>query len=161
MNPRRERVLALRLPPRNSASEWSAPENGSVTSSAVKGETIEDTMRVFNEYGVDAIVLRTKEDGYAARAASVSKIAVINGGDGKGEHPTQAVLDMYTIQEQLNQLDWLNVVMGGDLAHGRTVRSLSKLLSLYPDNHISFLSTPGIANRRGYQATPQKEWYKF
>ena len=119
-------------------------ENGSVTSSAVKGETIEDTMRVFNEYGVDAIVLRTKEDGYAARAASVSKIAVINGGDGKGEHPTQAVLDMYTIQEQLNQLDGLNVVMGGDLAHGRTVRSLSKLLSLYPDNHISFLSTPEL-----------------
>jgi len=119
-------------------------ENGSVTSSAVKGETIEDTMRVFNEYGVDAVVLRTKEDGYAARAASVSKIAVINGGDGKGEHPTQAVLDMYTIQEQLNQLDGLNVVMGGDLAHGRTVRSLSKLLSLYPDNHISFLSTPEL-----------------
>lgn len=119
-------------------------ENGSVTSSAVKGETIEDTMRVFNEYGVDAIVLRTKEDGQAARAASVSKIAVINGGDGKGEHPTQAVLDMYTIHEQLKQLDGLNVVMGGDLAHGRTVRSLSKLLSLYPDNHISFLSTPEL-----------------
>lgn len=119
-------------------------ENGSVTSSAVKGETIEDTMKVFNEYGVDAIVLRTKEDGHAERAASVSKIAVINGGDGKGEHPTQAVLDMYTIHEQLNQLDGLNVVMGGDLAHGRTVRSLSKLLSLYPDNHISFLSTPEL-----------------
>lgn len=119
-------------------------ENASVTSSAVKGEGIEDTVRVFNEYGVDAIVLRTKEDGHALRAANVSDTAIINGGDGKGEHPTQSVLDMYTIYEQLNRLEGINVVMAGDLAHGRTVRSLSRLLSLYPNNHITFLSTPEL-----------------
>ena len=119
-------------------------ENASVTSSAVKGETIEDTVRVFNEYGVDAIVLRTKEDGYAARAAAVSQTAIINGGDGKGEHPTQSVLDAYTIHEQLERLDGLNVLMAGDLAHGRTARSLAKLLSLYEGNHLTFLSTPEL-----------------
>ncbi|MBC7707789.1 aspartate carbamoyltransferase [Polaromonas sp.] len=119
-------------------------ENAAEFSSAAKGETIEDTVKVFNEYGVDALSMRTKEEGHADRAAAVSKIAVINGGDGKGEHPTQAVLDLYTIKEQLGRLDGLNVVMGGDLAHGRTVRSLAKMLAKYPGNKISFVSTPEL-----------------
>ncbi len=119
-------------------------ENAAEFSSAAKGETIEDTVRVFNEYGVDAISLRTKEDGLANRAASVSEVAIINGGDGKAEHPTQAVLDMYTIYEQFKRLDNLKVVIGGDLAHGRTARSLAKLLSKYKGNHISFVSTPEL-----------------
>lgn len=119
-------------------------ENAAEFSSAAKGETIEDTVKVFNEYGVDALSMRTKEEGHADRAAAVSEVAIINGGDGKGEHPTQAVLDLYTIQEQLQRLDGLHVVMGGDLAHGRTVRSLAKLLSQYKNNHISFVSTPEL-----------------
>jgi aspartate carbamoyltransferase catalytic subunit len=119
-------------------------ENAAEFSSAAKGESIEDTVRVFNEYGIDAISLRTKEDGHAARAAGVSNVAIINGGDGKAEHPTQAVLDMYTIEEQLGRLEGLNVVIGGDLAHGRTARSLARLLSMYPNNHISFVSTPEL-----------------
>ena len=119
-------------------------ENGSEFSSAAKGETVEDTANVFNEFGVDAISMRTKEDGMAARAAAVSKIAILNGGDGVGEHPTQAVLDLYTIQEHFGQLGGLKVVMAGDLKLGRTVRSLAKLLSLYPGNNISFLSTPEL-----------------
>jgi aspartate carbamoyltransferase catalytic subunit len=119
-------------------------ENAAEFSSAAKGETIEDTVRVLNEYGVDAICMRTKEDGHAARAASVSQAAIINGGDGKAEHPTQAVLDMFTIYERFGRLDNLRVVMGGDLAHGRTVRSLAQLLSTYPNNHIVFVSTPDL-----------------
>lgn len=119
-------------------------ENAAEFSSAAKGETIEDTIRVFNEYGIDAISLRTKEEGHAHRAASVSNVSVINGGDGKAEHPTQAVLDMYTIYEHFGRLHDLNIVVGGDLAHGRTARSLALLLSQYPNNHISFVSTPEL-----------------
>lgn len=119
-------------------------ENAAEFSSAAKGETIEDTIRVFNEYGVDAINLRTKEEGHANLAASVSNVAIINGGDGKAEHPTQAVLDMYTIQNELGQLGGLKAVIGGDLAHGRTARSLALLLSKYPDNQVSFVSTPEL-----------------
>lgn len=119
-------------------------ENAAEFSSAAKGETIEDTIRVFNEYGVDAINLRTKEEGHASLAASVSNVAIINGGDGKAEHPTQAVLDMYTIQNELGQLGGLKVVIGGDLAHGRTARSLALLLSKYSDNQLSFVSTPEL-----------------
>lgn len=119
-------------------------ENAAEFSSAAKGESIEDTIRVFNEYGVDAINLRTKEEGHASLAASVSRSAIVNGGDGKAEHPTQAVLDMYTIKNELGQLDGLKVVIGGDLAHGRTARSLALLLSKYSDNQISFVSTPEL-----------------
>lgn len=117
-------------------------ENAAEFSSTAKGETIEDTIRVFNEYGIDAISLRTKEEGHAHRAASVSSVAIINGGDGKAEHPTQAVLDMYTIYKQFGRLDNLNVVIGGDLAHGRTARSLALLLSHYSNNIITFVSAP-------------------
>lgn len=120
-------------------------ENAAEFSSAAKGETIEDTVRVFNEYGVDAIVTRTKEEGHAARAATVSNAAILNGGDGKGEHPTQAVLDAYTIYEKFGRLDNLNVVFGGDLAHGRTARSLALLLSKYSNNTFTFISAPELS----------------
>ncbi|HSW91402.1 MAG TPA: aspartate carbamoyltransferase catalytic subunit [Candidatus Saccharimonadales bacterium] len=120
-------------------------ENAAEFSSAAKGETIEDTVKVFNEYGVDAINLRTKEEGHAKRAADVSTVAVINGGDGKAEHPTQAVLDLYTIYKQFNRLHDLRITIGGDLAHGRTARSLALLLSHYPNNHITFVSAPELA----------------
>lgn len=119
-------------------------ENAAEFSSAAKGESIEDTIRVFNEYGVDVINLRTKEEGHANRAASVSNVAIINGGDGKAEHPTQAVLDMYTIERELGQLTNLNIAIGGDLKHGRTARSLALLLSQYQGNKISFISTPEL-----------------
>lgn len=119
-------------------------ENAAEFSSAAKGETIEDTVRVFDEYGVDAIIMRTKEEGHAARAAAVSNAAIINGGDGKAEHPTQAVLDMYTIYQQFGRLDNLTVVIGGDLAHGRTARSLALLLSQHQNNSIRFVSTPDL-----------------
>lgn len=136
-------------------------ENASEFSSAAKGESIEDTIRVFNEYGIDAISLRTKEEGHASLAASASEVAVINGGDGKAEHPTQAVLDMYTIQNELDRLGGLNVVIGGDLAHGRTARSLALLLSKYPDNKLSFVSTPELQIGNDIKAHLKEDETKF
>lgn len=113
-------------------------------SSAAKGETIEDTVRVLNQYHLDAIVIRYHEVGGAKRAAAVSQVPIINGGDGPGEHPTQALLDAYTIMENHGRLDNLNIVIGGDLKHGRTMRSLSLLLSKYPKNHFTYISVPEL-----------------
>jgi aspartate carbamoyltransferase catalytic subunit len=119
-------------------------ENAGEFSSIAKGETIEDTVRVLGSYGLAAIVLRTKEEGLASQAAAVSPVPIINGGDGKGEHPTQALLDAYTIDKRFSRLNGLKVVMGGDLANGRTVRSLSQVLAKYPGNHITYVSMPEL-----------------
>lgn len=100
-------------------------------SSVTKGETLEDTIRVISGYA-DVIVLRHNENGAAARAASVSVKPIVNAGDGTGEHPTQALLDLYTIHSELPSWNKLNVVMCGDLKHGRTVHSLARLLCRYP-----------------------------
>ncbi len=119
-------------------------ENAREFSSASKGETLEDTIRVLNEYHADVLVMRHHETGAAERAAAVAAdhMQVINAGDGKGEHPTQALLDAYTIYEQQGRLDNLNLVLGGDLRQGRTVRSLARVAALYPGNHLTFVSTP-------------------
>lgn len=121
-----------------------ATENAREFSSAAKGETLEDTIRVMNEYSPGIIVLRHHETGAASRAAAVSEAAIINAGDGKGEHPTQAILDLFTIREQKGHLDDLKVVIGGDLARGRTARSLARLLSHYKGNHVKFVAAPGF-----------------
>lgn len=110
-------------------------------SSVKKGETLEDTITLLSNYGFDVIVMRHNETGAAERAAKVSKVPIINGGDGKGEHPTQALLDMYTIWEKFGRLDNLTVSIGGDLANGRTGRSLAKILSIYEGNKIYFVSS--------------------
>lgn len=119
-------------------------ENAGGFSSAAKGETLEDTINVINQYGVCAVVIRHPETGAAQRAAKVSKVPIINAGDGKGEHPTQALLDAYTIKKEFGRLDNLHVVAGGDLKYGRTIRSLCRLLALYPDNRITFVSLPEL-----------------
>lgn len=118
-------------------------ENAALFSSAAKGETIEDSARVIGHYA-DILVIRSTEIGAVEKAASVSPVPVINGGDGAGEHPTQSLLDAYTIQNEKGRLQDLNIVIGGDLLHGRTVRSLAQLLALYPNNSISFVSTPDL-----------------
>ena len=110
-------------------------------SSVKKGETLEDTITLLSNYGFDLIVMRHNETGAAERAAKVTKVPLINGGDGKGEHPTQALLDMYTIWEKFGGLDDLTVSIGGDLANGRTARSLAKILSIYERNKINFISS--------------------
>lgn len=120
-------------------------ENAREFSSAAKGETIEDTIRVLDEYDFSAIVIRHDETGSVARAAAVARTPVVNAGDGKGEHPTQALLDLYTIDRYIGKLDGLNVVVGGDLARGRTARSLVKLLAKYENNAFSFVSTDALA----------------
>lgn len=119
-------------------------ENAGEFSSAAKGETLEDTIHVLNEYNFDAIILRHPVIGSAARAAAVSQVPIINAGDGVGEHPTQALLDMFTIRQHHHKLDGLTVVMGGDLRNGRTVRSLAHMLAKYQGNKLRFVSVPEL-----------------
>jgi aspartate carbamoyltransferase len=99
-------------------------------SSVAKGESLPDTVRTLECYA-DVIVIRHPELGSAAIAAQAARKPVINAGDGVGEHPTQALLDAFTIHEELGSLENLTVTMLGDLKYGRTVHSLSRLLSLY------------------------------
>lgn len=99
-------------------------------SSVSKGESLPDTVRTLEAY-VDAIVLRHPETGSAAIAAAAARKPIINAGDGIGEHPTQALLDLFTILEELGRLDGLTVTMLGDLKYGRTVHSLARLLALF------------------------------
>ncbi len=108
-------------------------------SSAVKGETLEDTIRIISGYA-DAIVLRHPDSGAAQRAATVADVPIINAGDGDGEHPTQALLDLYTIRQELGRTDQLHIAMVGDLRYGRTVHSLLYLLSLSANIRISLIS---------------------
>ena len=107
-------------------------------SSVSKGETLADTVRTLEQYS-DAIVLRHPQIGSAKLAADYARVPVINAGDGAGEHPTQALLDLFTIREELGQVDGLNVAMVGDLRNGRTVHSLTKLL-LHFDVSLRFVS---------------------
>jgi aspartate carbamoyltransferase len=99
-------------------------------SSVAKGESLPDTVRTLECYA-DVIVLRHPETGSAALAAQFAKKPIINAGDGIGEHPTQALLDAFTIHEEMGHIDGLTVTMLGDLKYGRTVHSLARLLSLY------------------------------
>lgn len=116
-------------------------EAGKVFSSAVKGESIEDTAVNIAGYHPSVVVARFSDTGDAAKMANfLGEIPLLNGGDGKGEHPTQALLDMFTILEHKGRLNNLNVVMGGDMANGRTARSLAQALSLYQGNSITFVS---------------------
>ncbi|XAR67423.1 Aspartate carbamoyltransferase [Bertholletia excelsa] len=114
-------------------------ENAREFSSAAKGETLEDTIRTVEGYS-DIIVMRHFESGAARRAAMTAGIPVINAGDGPGQHPTQALLDVYTIEREIGKLDGITVGLVGDLANGRTVRSLAYLLSKYQNVKIYFVS---------------------
>src|SRR5512136_1316850 len=106
------------------------PINEVKYSSVSKGESLPDTVRTLEAYA-DVIVLRHPEIGAAALAAKYARKPVINAGDGVGEHPTQALLDLFTILSELGKIDGLRVTMLGDLKYGRTVHSLARLLSLY------------------------------
>jgi aspartate carbamoyltransferase catalytic subunit len=122
-------------------------------SSVSKGETLVDTVRVLSGYA-DVIVLRHHEKGAALVAAqaihsqreklSLPPVPLINAGDGIGEHPTQALLDVYTILQKLGRLDNLTIGLVGDLKHGRTVHSLAKLMSLYKGIKLIFISPPSL-----------------
>lgn len=107
-------------------------------SSVSKGESLPDTVRTLECYA-DVIVLRHPEVGASALAAQYARKPIINAGDGVGEHPTQALLDLFTIREELGEVDGLTVTMLGDLKYGRTVHSLARLLSLFKV-HLCYVS---------------------
>ncbi len=111
-------------------------------SSSSKGETLGDTARVVSNY-CDAIVLRHPMDGAARLAAEVSGVPVINGGDGSNQHPTQTLLDLYTIRKATGRLDGLRVGFMGDLRYGRTVHSLTNAL-LHFDVKLTFVGPPSL-----------------
>jgi len=115
------------------------PINEVKYSSVTKGESLSDTVRTMECYA-DVIVLRHPETGSAAIAAKAARKPVINAGDGIGEHPTQALLDTFTIMEELGRLDNLNVTMLGDLKYGRTVHSLARLLSSFNGIKLNYVS---------------------
>ena len=115
------------------------PINEVKYSSVTKGETLYDTVRTLECYA-DVIVLRHPETGSAAIAAKAARKPVINAGDGIGEHPTQALLDTFTIMEELGRLDNLNVTLLGDLKYGRTVHSLARLLSSFNGIKLNYVS---------------------
>ena len=128
------------------------------SSSVKKGETLEDSITVMSSYA-DVVVLRHPEAGAMTRAADVSQKPIINAGDGVGEHPTQALLDVFTMREEIGTVKGLTVTLVGDLKHGRTVHSLARLLTLYevtinyvcppslsmPDKVIKYLASKGIS----------------
>ncbi|MBM3124236.1 MAG: aspartate carbamoyltransferase [Chloroflexi bacterium] len=115
------------------------PINEVKYSSVSKGESLPDTIRTLECYA-DVIVLRHPETGSAEIAARAARKPVINAGDGIGEHPTQALLDTFTIVEELGRLENLNVTMLGDLKYGRTVHSLARLLSQFRDIKLNYVS---------------------
>lgn len=119
-------------------------ENAKEASSATKGESLEDTVRVLSGY-VDGIVMRHYDKNAARIAASVSDVPIFNAGSGSGEHPTQALLDVYTMHRCHKRFDHISVAVIGDLLFGRTVHSLIKILSLYDHVIIYGLSSPNFA----------------
>ncbi len=108
-------------------------------SSVSKGESLPDTVRTLEQYA-DLIVLRHPEIGSSQIAADAATVPVINAGDGAGEHPTQGLLDLYTIREECGRIDGLKVAMVGDLRNGRTVHSLTRLLMQYEGVSLRFVS---------------------
>jgi aspartate carbamoyltransferase catalytic subunit len=123
-------------------------EHARVFSSEIEGEQLEDTIRIISSYA-DVIVLRHNEQGGARRAARVSRVPVINAGDGGGgQHPTQALLDLYTIYRERRTLDGLTIAVVGDLDRGRTARSLAYLLSKFERVKLYFISPPEVQMRQ-------------
>jgi len=131
--------------------ETMGTDNAREFSSAAKGETLEDTIQIVGGYA-DVIVLRHNEEGAARRAAAVASVPIINAGDGPGQHPTQALLDLYTVRNELGRIDGVRVAMVGDLANGRTVRSLTYLLSKFKDIKVWFVAPPQVAMREDLKA---------
>ncbi|HAK51105.1 MAG TPA: aspartate carbamoyltransferase, partial [Gammaproteobacteria bacterium] len=118
------------------------------TSAIAKGESFYDTARVLSGYS-DVIVMRHQIEGSVEEFASASRVPVINGGDGSNEHPSQALLDLYTIRKEVSDrgkgVDNLRIALIGDLRYGRAVHSLCKLLTLYDNVHFTLVSPPELS----------------
>jgi aspartate carbamoyltransferase catalytic subunit len=141
-------------------------ENAAENSSGAKGETIEDTVMTLQGY-VDAIVMRHPSDDAAERAGKVARVPFFNAGSGKKEHPTQALLDVYTIFQTRGNLDNLKIAVVGDLKYGRTVHSLLKLLILFRGLEVHTLAAEALAlpseyvklvEKRGGKVVAHKRW---
>jgi aspartate carbamoyltransferase catalytic subunit len=113
--------------------------NPATDSSAAKGESLQDTVRIVSGYA-DLIVLRHAETGAADEAAEASNVPVINAGDGTGENPLQALADAYTVYNERGQLRDLQIVVGGDLAHSREARSFVNVMAKFHHNRFTFVS---------------------
>lgn len=135
----------------------SSAENASDSSSSAKGESLSDSIMALNQYHPSVIVLRHPKVGAAAEAASSSSASIINAGDGSGEHPTQALLDAYTVYKKFGRLSNLHIVVGGDLKNGRTARSFVKLLSQYEGNHFTFVAESKLAIKKDILTMLQKK----
>jgi aspartate carbamoyltransferase catalytic subunit len=135
-------------------------ENAKEFSSAIKGESLEDTIRVVSAYA-DCIVMRHYEDGSAKKAAEISPKPFINAGDGKGQHPTQALLDLYSIYREVGRTENITVAMVGDLANGRTVRSLCYLLGKFGGIKVIFVSPENLKMRDDIKEYLTKHEVKF
>ena len=110
------------------------------SSSVSKGESIADTAKMFEGYS-DALVIRHEREGVSKYISNIVDVPVINAGDGAGQHPTQTLLDLYTIKKEIGEIDNLKIALIGDLKYGRTVHSLSHALSLF-DNVKLYLVSP-------------------
>ena len=135
-------------------------ENAKEMSSAIKGESLTDTIRVVDGYA-DAIVMRHFEVDSAVRAAAASRVPVLNAGAGSGEHPTQALLDSYTIYRNKGRIDGISCAILGDLLYGRTIHSLIKLLSLFDNITIYGLSIETLALPAEYIEFMEKRGVKY
>lgn len=141
-------------------------ENAREASSVAKGESLLDTIRIIQSYA-DAIILRHYENDAAMQAASVARVPIINAGSGSGEHPTQALLDVYTIYKLKKKIDGISIAMIGDLRFGRAVHSLIRLLALYEGITFYGLSSETFAlpeedvnylEKRGFRYIPCKSF---
>jgi aspartate carbamoyltransferase catalytic subunit len=110
-------------------------------------ERLEDRIQVINQYGYDFLLLRYHQEGGARRAAEVSRVPVINAGDGAGQHPTQALLDAYTLWKELDRIDGLSIALVGDLSYERTTTSLAYLLTRF-DRIKLYLVSPHLLRIR-------------
>ena len=119
--------------------------DSSNTSLGKKGETLADTINIIKNY-VDAIVIRHPQDGAARLATEFSfGVPIFNAGDGANQHPTQTILDLFTIQETQGRLNNINIAMVGDLKYGRTVHSLAQALAKFDGNHFYFIAPDALA----------------
>ncbi|MBA0776888.1 hypothetical protein Gotri_011828 [Gossypium trilobum] len=137
-----------------------AKEMENIEKNSPGSQILKDTIRTVEGYS-DIIVMRHFESGAAKRAAATAGIPIINAGDGPGQHPTQALLDVYTIEREIGKLDGIRVGLVGDLANGRTVRSLAYLLAKYQDVKIYFVSPDVVKMKddiKEYLTSRRVEW---
>ncbi|MDD4108337.1 MAG: aspartate carbamoyltransferase [Prolixibacteraceae bacterium] len=130
------------------------------SSSTAKGETLHDTIRMVSQYA-DLIVMRHPLDGAARYAAEISPVPVINAGDGSNQHPTQTLLDMYSILKTQGTLDNLNIFMVGDLKYGRTVHSLLMAMSAFENPVFNFIAPPALQIPREYKVYLTNKGIRF